>query len=177
MTQKTFEEIYTNVFTLLKNLLGDRPENQLIRMYEQEIVDKGKGNPRFVHTINELVAMKKQYKSKKIPSKYAFERLRKDSVYLTQEMIEFGQRRELGLLQKTKVVINAKGKGYDLFLTKPAFLVGEKGVRKIEGGKIYESSPNEMNKTMSTYKGGRIMMSHELLDILKKELGEFEINL
>lgn len=177
MTQKTFEEMYENVFALLKNLLGNHHESQLIRMYEQEIVNKGKGNPRFVHTINELIAMKKQYKSKKIPSKYSFERLRKDSVYLTEEMIEFGQRRELGLLQKTKVIVSARGKGHDLFLIKPVFLVTEKGVRKIEGGKISNSTADEMNNALSSYKGGRVSIHPELLDALKREFGEFEINL
>ncbi|MEN9626351.1 MAG: hypothetical protein RL557_679 [archaeon] len=177
MTQKTFDEIYENVFGLLKNLLGEKAENQLIKEYEREVINKGKGNPRFLHTLNELIEMKKQYKSKKVPSKYDFERLRKDSVYLVQETIEFGQRRELGLLQKTKVVLTAKNKPYELFLTKPAFLVSETGIKKIDGEKIMNSDANELNQTLANHKGGRIKIEPELLKILEKELGQFEIHL
>src|SRR3989344_3806132 len=80
MTQKTFNEIYENVFKILKSLFGEKSENSLINEFEKEIINKGKGNPRFVHTLNELLDMKKKYKSKKIPTKYSFEQLRKDSV-------------------------------------------------------------------------------------------------
>jgi len=183
MTEKTFKEIYDNVFDILKNLFGKKAESSLIREYEKEIVNKAKGNPKFLHTLNELISMKKKFKAKKAPSKYAFENLRKDSVYLVQEMIEYGQRKELGLLQKTKVVITFKEKGKDkhaeLFLTKPAFLVDTeaKKILKIEAGKVKETDVNEMNQVLTNYKGGRVVISNELMKSLKKELGEFEISL
>ncbi|MEK6871482.1 MAG: nucleotidyltransferase domain-containing protein [Nanoarchaeota archaeon] len=175
MSEKTFSEIYENVNKLLQSLFGNKTEAQLIREYEVEIVNKAKGNPRFLHTLHELVNMKKKYKSKKIPSKYDFERVRKDSVYLVQEMIEFGQRRELGLLQKLKVVVIAKNKPHELFLTSPAFLVNEKSVKKIEGSSMHDSDANALNQMLAAHKGGRIKISEDILLALKKELGEFEI--
>src|SRR3989344_827657 len=177
MTKKVFEEIYENVFQILTNLFGKKSEVVLVREYEKEIVNQAKGNPRFIHTLNQLIAMKKQYKNGKGPSKYDFERLRKDSVYLIQETLEYGQRKELGLLQKTKVVVTAKGKPFDLFLTKPQFLVDEKGVRKIIGENIVASDANELNNVLSEYKGGRVVISKEILHTLEKEFGEFEISL
>ncbi|MAG01742.1 hypothetical protein CMI42_00225 [Candidatus Pacearchaeota archaeon] len=176
MTEKTFKEIYENVFEILKNQFGKKAETSLVKEYEKEIVNKAKGNPKFIHTLNELINTKKNYKNKKAPSKYDFERLRKDSVYLVQELIEYGQRKDLGLLQKTKVVLTSKGKHHDLFLTKPAFLVEEKGVKKIEGGKIMNSDVNEMNKILSTYKGGRVVLQDEVLKALEKELGDFDVS-
>jgi len=179
MNEKTFEEIYKNVFDLLKNLFGSGSESALIGKYEKEIIKKAKGNPRFLHTLNELVEMKKKYKTKKAPTKYAFERLRKDSVYLIQEMIEYGQRRELGLLQKMHVVVTAKGKPHELILTKPGFLVSDEGkkVQKIEGSKVMDSDANEMNSVVSKYKGGRVVLDGEVMKVLKKELGEFDLTL
>ncbi len=181
MTEKTFAEIYTNVFKILKSLFGNKAESSLIKDYERDIVNKAKGNPRFLHALNELVSMKKKFKTKKPPSKYDFERLRRDSVYLVQEMIEYGQRKELGLLQKTKVVVTFKEKGKDkhaeLFLTKPSFLVDGQKILKIEGSKIKESDTNELNEVLASYKGGRVVISNELMKTLKKELGEFEISL
>jgi len=177
MMEKTFEEIYENVFKAMKNLFGSKGESVLTNEYEKEIVNKGKGNPKFLHTIKQLIDVKKKYKTKKAPSKYDFERLRKDSVYLIQELIEYGQRKELGLLQKTKVVLTAKGKHYDLFLTKPAFLVSEKGVKKVEGGKVIDSDANEMNTVMSGYRGGRVVLDAEVMKVLEKELGNFNISI
>jgi len=180
MQKKTLDEIYENVFKIMKSLFGSKTETQLIKEYEKEIVNKGKGNPKFLHTLNELVHMKKNYKSNKIPSKFAFEGLRKDSVYLIEEMIEYAQRKELGLLQKTKVVVTFKDKGKDkhadLFLTKPAFLVEGDKVKKITN-KVEDSDMNELNQALSTYKAHRIKIDAEMFSLLKKELGEFDVNL
>ena len=79
---------------------------------------------------------KKKYKSKKAPSKYVFETLRKECVYLIDSLIEYGQRKDLGLIEKTKVVLTFKGKHAELFLTKPAFLIQENKIRKLKVGKL-----------------------------------------
>jgi len=176
MTQKTFNEIYENVFKILKSLFGEKSENSLINEFEKEIINKGKGNPRFVHTLNELLDMKKKYKSKKIPTKYSFEQLRKDSVYLVQELLEYGQRKDLGLIQKTKITLTSKGKPYDLFLVHPVFIVSEKGVMKIENGKLADSDVNELNKKLIEHKSGRIRLDKETLKILEKEFEDFELH-
>jgi len=177
MTKKTFAEIYSNVFKIMRSLFGDKNENALIREYEQEIINKGKGNPKFLHTLKELVDIKKKYKTKKVPNLLEFESLRKDSVYLVDSLVEYGQRKELGLLQKTKVVVTSKGKHAELFLTKPAFLVSENKVRKIEGTSIKDSDVNELNTVLSKYKEHRIKIDNEMLKVLKKELGDYDINL
>lgn len=177
MTQKTFDEIYENVFKILESLFGKKSETLLINEFEKEIVNKGKGNPRFIHTLNELMDMKKKYKSKKIPTKYSFERLRKDSVYLVQELLEYGQRKDLGLIQKTKITLTSKGKPYDLFLVHPVFIVSEKGVMKIEDGKLSDSDINELNKKLTEHKSGRVKLDKNTLKILEKEFEDFEIHL
>ena len=177
MMQKTFEEVYENIFKTLKNLFGSKSESALIKEYEKEIVNKARGNPKFIHTLNQLVDVKKKYKSKKIPAKQDFERLRRDSVYLIEELIEYGQRKELGLLQKTKVVVTFKEKHAELFLTQPAFLVEGSKIKKVTDKKVEDSDANEFNQVLSDYKGQRIKIDNKLLKVLKKELGNFDINL
>ena len=49
-------------------------------------------------------------------------------------------------------------------------------IRKIEGRKILDSDINELNKILSSHRGGRVVMDAELMKLLKKELGDFEIN-
>jgi len=175
MHKKTFEEIYAEVFKMMKNLFGNKSESVLIKEYEKEIINKGKGNPRYIHTLKELGDIKKKYKVDKAPSKQLFEHTRKDSVYLIESLIEYAQRKDLGLLEKAKVVLTYKGKHSELFLTKPLFLVHEDKIRKIEGGKLLDSDANEFNKTLSEFKGQKANLDSKLLAILKKELGAFEV--
>jgi uncharacterized protein (UPF0332 family)/predicted nucleotidyltransferase len=175
MLKKSFEEIYSNVFKMLKALFGDKEENELIKNYEKEIINKGKGNPKYLHALNELVEIKKDYKAKKAPTKYAFENLRKDSVYLIGDLIEYAQRKELGLLEKTKVVLTFDDKHAELFLTKPAFLVFENKIKKITD-KIEDSDANEMNSAIAIHKGSRIKIDNQMISLLKQELGDFDIN-
>ncbi|MFA5174340.1 MAG: nucleotidyltransferase domain-containing protein [Candidatus Pacearchaeota archaeon] len=176
MQEKTFKEIYENIFQIMKALFGSKTENLLIKEYEKEIINKGKGNPKFLHVLNELVDTNKKYAAKKAPTKQAFEHLRKDSVYLIQELIEYGQRKEMGLLQKSKVILTHKGKHSELFLTKPVFLVSENKIKKITE-KIEDSNVNELNKALSEYKGNAEKLNSHLMKLLEKELGEFEIHI
>ena len=89
-------------------------------------------------------------------------------------MIEYGQRKELGLLEKTKVTLACKDKHVELYLTKPSFLVIDNKVKKI-GEKIEESSTNELNRVLAEYKGTRTKLDRHTMDLLKAELGEFDI--
>jgi len=174
MMQKSFEEIYKNVFKMMKALFGDKADASLIREYEKEIVNKGKGNPKFLHILNELIDMKRKYKTKKAPNLLEFESLRKDSVYLIDSLIEYAQRKELGLIEKTKVTITHGDKYSDLFLTKPAFLVSGNEIKKI-GNKIEDSNANELNQVLANHKGQRIRMDAKMIALLKQELGDFDI--
>jgi len=174
--KKNFDEIYTNVFKMLKALFGNKAESSLINEFEKEIVAKGKGNPKYIHTLNELLHIKKELKTKKMPGKYEFENLRKDSVYLIEDLIEYAQRKELGLLEKTKVILTFKDKHAELYLIKPAFLVIDNNVKKITD-KIEGSDANELNKALSEHKGQRYKIDNRMMDLLRAELGDFDINL
>jgi hypothetical protein len=176
ISKKTFDEIYTNVFKIMKSLFGNKNETALIKEYIKEIVNKGKGNPKFIHTLNELEEIKKKYKTKKVPNILEFERIRKDSVYLIESLIEYGQRKELGLLEKTKVILTYKGKHAELFLTEPAFLVEGNEIRKITN-KVEKSNANELNEILSKYKEHRVKIDAEMIKLLEKELGKFDITL
>ena len=177
MQKKTFDDIYENVFKLMKAMFGGKTEHELIREYEEEIINKGKGNPRFLHTLNQLIAIKKEFKNKKIPGKYEFENLRKDYVYLIESLIEYSQRKELGLLEKTKVVLTFRDKHAELFLTKPAFLIYDNKIKKILIDEIVDSDSNEFNRAMAEFKGTRGKIDNIMMYLLKKELGDFSINL
>jgi len=174
--KKSFEDIYSNVFKILKSLFGDNSENELIRNYEKEIINKAKGNPKYIHTLNQLISFKKAFKEKKAPEKYEFENLRKDSVYLIEDLIEYSQRKDLGLLEKTKVILTFKGKHAELYLTNPVFLVQENKIMKITDH-IENSDANELNHTLSQFRGTKAKLDAKIMDLLRAELGEFDIHI
>ena len=72
---------------------------------------------------------------------------------------------------------NGKDHHAELLLTKPAFLIEGNDIKKIEGKKMLKSDMNEMNNVLANYKGGRITMDNQAIDILRAELGDFDINL
>ncbi|MFA5856347.1 MAG: DUF2680 domain-containing protein [Candidatus Pacearchaeota archaeon] len=174
MQKKTFEEIYTNVFKIMGSIYGEKSESELIKTFEKEMVNTGKIHPKFLHTVNELLSIKKDYKNKKLPTKYAFETLRKDSVYLIESLVEYSQRKELGLLEKTKITLTFKDKHAELFLTKPSFLVHDNKVKKITD-KIENSDMNEFNKVLTEHKGSKTKLDNHMMNLLRAELGEFDI--
>jgi predicted nucleotidyltransferase len=177
MMEKNFQEIYDNVFDIMKSTFGKKAENVLIKSYEKELVSKGRANPKYLHTLNKLIAMKKDYGAKKIPGKYEFESLRRDSVYLVESLIEYSQRKELGLIEKIKVTLSFDDKHVDLFLTNPVFIVDGDNIRKVEGLKLVDCGMNEFNQTIANHRGVNARLSGELLKVLRKELGEFDVSL
>ena len=173
--EKTVEEAYTNTFKLLQGLFGKKSETELVKEFEKELVNKGRTDPRFLHVLNELIDSKRKYKSKKKPATHEVEEIRKNSVQLINSLIEYGQRCEIADLQRSKIIISYKGKHADLFLTNPAFLIQEGKIKKV-ADKIEDANQEEFEKIVREQKGKAGKLTAEILALLKKELGEFEIS-
>jgi len=176
--EKTITQVYGDVFKILGSLFGKKSEAQLIKEFEKELVNKGRVEPRFLHVLNELIDCKKKYQSKKKPTKHEIEEVRKNSVQLMNQLIEYGQRCELVELQKSKVIIiYGNNKKADLFLSQPAFLIQEGKIKKIneKSGAIEEAVPEEFESVMKQQKGKSGKLDKKLMALLKKELGDFEI--
>ncbi len=172
--EKTVGQIHDNVFKILQGLFGKKTEQQLVKEFEKELVNKGRTDPRFLHVLNELIDCRNKYKSKKKPTAHEVEEVRKNSMQLVNNLIEYGQRCELADLQRSKVILSYKGKRADLFLTQPAFLVQEGRIKKITS-RIEDASQEEFEKIVSEQKGKAGKLTQEMISLLKKELGDFEI--
>ena len=180
MQKKTFKDLYKNIFDIMKSLFGDKSDNNLIREFEKEVINKGESNPKYLHTLKELVQVKKNMGGKKEVKKDEFEILRKDSVYLMDALVEFGQRRDLGLIERMKVIITfgekSKHDHAEVFLTNPIFVLDGKNIIKVEGNKIIESDNNEFNKALQDSKGNRTRITSEQMEALKIRYGDFDIS-
>ena len=173
--ERTVQEIHDSIFKILKSLFGKKSEPSLVKDFEKELVNKGRTDPRYLHILNELISVKKKYKSKKKPTKYEVEQIRKNASQLMNNLIEYGQRCELVDLKKNKVIITYENnKKADLFLTNPAFLIKEGKISKITT-KIEDTTQEEFESIIQQQKGKAGKVTNKILNVLKNALGEFEI--
>jgi len=178
--KKTIDEIHENVFKILANLFGKKPEAALVKQFESEIINKGKADPKNLHVLREILDIRKKYKSKKKPSVYEVEDVRKNASYLINELIEYGQRCDLDDINKMKVSISYgkdKNKHAEVFLTNPGFIFSEGKMMKLGKEKIENTSQEEFENIMATQKGKSGRLTSDVSKVLKKELGDFDIGL
>jgi predicted nucleotidyltransferase/uncharacterized protein (UPF0332 family) len=181
--EKTMNETYNNVFKILKHLFGDKPENELVKLVEKELVNKGKTDPKNLKVLHELIDAKKKLKSKKKPTKYEIEDIRKNATYLINSLIEYGQRCDLVDIKKLQLRIKykdslGKDKHAELYLTNPAFILDEFKLKKITSeGKLEEAKQDEFENIISSQKGKPQHLSKEILSVLKKNYGDFDISI
>jgi sRNA-binding carbon storage regulator CsrA len=158
-------------------LFGNKSENELIIEFDKELVKKGRTDPKNLHILHELIEAKKKYKSKKKPTKYEIEDIRKNTSVLINSLIEYGQRCDLAQIKKMQVRVGLKdNKHLDLFLTNPFFILFENSLKKIsEKGHLEDSSQEEFENILGQQKGKPQKITQGLLEVIEKEFGDFEL--
>jgi len=182
--ERTIEDTYSNVFKLLRHLFGNKNDSELVRDFDKELVKKGRTDPKNLHIINHLIDAKKRYKSKKKPSKYEIEDIRKNAAVLINNLIEYGQRKDLSEIRKMQVRVNYKENGKDkhaeIFLTNPIYVIVDNQFKKIieKDGKarFEEGKQDEFDNILSTQKGKPNRLSEKVLELLRKELRDFDMS-
>ena len=174
---------YENVFKLLKNLFGAKTETELIKDFEKELIKKGRTDPKNLKVLNEIVDAKKKFKTKKKPSKYEIEDIRKNASYLINSMIEYAQRCELVEISKMQLKVEYEEgkekikKQADIFLTNPNFVIIEGAIKKVDKSKLIDAIPGEFEKILGEQKNKPSKLTKETLECLRKEIGVFEIKI
>ena len=176
--EKTIAQIYKDVFQLLRGLFGDKAEQALINDFEKEFIKKGKLPSNYLEILKDVAKAKEQFKKGKI-ARHEVEDARKNAYLLINHLIEYNQRCEIVSLQRGRFRLKAKGKIYELVLTdKENFLIDKGKVSRIDLAKkkIADSNAEELTKALGEQsKKPEITVHENLFNVLKKELGEFEI--
>ena len=176
--EKTIAQIYKDVFQLLKGVFGDKAEQALINDFEKEFIKKGKLPSNYLEILKDVAKAKEQFKKGKI-ARHEVEDARKNAYLLINHLIEYNQRCEIVSLQRGRLRIKAKDRAYELILTdKENFLIDKGKVSRIDltKSKLVDSNAEELTKALSEQgKKPEITLSERLFNVLKKELGEFEI--
>ncbi|MEM3122110.1 MAG: nucleotidyltransferase domain-containing protein [Candidatus Pacearchaeota archaeon] len=169
-------QIEREVFVLLENLFGKKPRKELMELFEKELVKKGKMPPKMLSVLKEIEKITHDFKKNKAKNK-EIENIRKESAILINHLVDYGQRCDLVILDKSRMQIVSKSGGRaELILTNSGnFIVQGSTIKKITH-KLEDSSIQELNEAVSKQKGEiQLKTSPKIFEVLRKELGDFEI--
>jgi predicted nucleotidyltransferase/uncharacterized protein (UPF0332 family) len=174
--EKTIDQIYKDVFELLRIITGKTSQEAIVEEFEKNFVKKGKFNSQHLKILNEIVEVKAESKKAKL-SIHKSDDARKNSSILIRDLMEYTQRIELASFERGRMLLKY-GKGEIAELVSAAdksFLVQGSIIKEI-GEKIVISNMEALSKALQEQKDKKnITINPKVFDILRKELGEFEI--
>ncbi|MFA6022693.1 MAG: nucleotidyltransferase domain-containing protein [Candidatus Pacearchaeota archaeon] len=174
--KKLVEQIEKDVFTILENLFGKKSKLQLIDLFDKELVKKGKMPPKMLQTLKDIEKAISEFKKGKI-HKNDVENARKDSTILINHLIDYGQRCDLVTIDKSRMqILYGKDQRAEVLMTEQGtFLVRGTEIKKITN-KLEDSTIEEFEKAVAGQKGKlQVKSNSKVFEILRKELGDFEI--
>ena len=92
--EKTIEQIYRDVFELLKTIVGNKSQEKSIDDFEKNFVKKGQFSPQDLRILRDIVSARKDFKNGKLDS-HKVDNARKSASILISDLIEYNQRCEL----------------------------------------------------------------------------------
>jgi len=92
--QKTIEQIYQDVFSLLKSMFGNKSQDALIEEFEKQLVKKAKFAPQHLRILKDIVHARAEFKKGKSDS-HKIDEARKSASIFINDIIEYNQRCEL----------------------------------------------------------------------------------
>ena len=176
--KQTADKIYNEVFTHLKTIFGDKSQESLIKDFEEKLVKKGKIQQKFLSILKDISNIKKKIKSGKLGEKEV-EAAKRDTIELINKLTEYLQLRDLLMASKGTMKISYNNKVAELVvMEKDHFLIEGESIKKISSGKITKSSREEFEAALAKHKETpKHHLTADVFSALKKELGEFKIEL
>ncbi len=92
--EKTIEQIYKDVLTLLKNMLGNKSQEAIVEDFEKQFVKKAKFSPQHLRLLKDIVHARTEFKKGKLES-HKIDEARRNASILINDLIEYNQRCEL----------------------------------------------------------------------------------
>ncbi|MCK9595902.1 nucleotidyltransferase domain-containing protein [Candidatus Pacearchaeota archaeon] len=92
--EKTIEQIYKDVFSLLKSMLGNKSQDAIIEEFETKFVKKAKFTPQNLRILKDIVHARAEFKKGKSDA-HKVDQARKNASILINDIIEYNQRCDL----------------------------------------------------------------------------------
>ncbi len=177
--EKTIEQVYESVFGMLKPMTGQKSQQAVIEAFEKNFVKKGKFPSRYLKIIHNIISARADFKKGKT-NLHKIDEARKESQDLINSLIEFTQRCELVSMDKGRMRIKYKEKGKPvtaeiLHANGNTFLFKGQTIKKLTD-KIYNSNMKEVSDSVEHQKKNKdVEINQKVFELLKKELGEYEV--
>jgi len=97
--EKTIEQIYKDVFTLLKAMFGNKSQDAIIEEFENQLVKKAKFSPQHLRILKDIVHARAEFKKGKSDI-HKVDEARKNASILINDIIEYNQRCDLASKKK-----------------------------------------------------------------------------
>ena len=186
--KKNILRLYDEIMTIIRDVLRMEgvekvQDEELIKVFEDELISTGKIPVRYIRDLNEIVEAKRKYDSKKL-TKTDIEKARKGSSGLIKVLIEYMQRKRGRELERAKIKVKHGNKfGEVTLLDDVAFVVHDIDApeKKIEKAKINpdgslgtltDSSLEEFEKALANLKmPKRVFIKEPVFEDLKNIFG------
>jgi hypothetical protein len=152
----------------------------LIQEFEKTLVKKGKMSPQHLRILNNIVTARAEFKKGKLNA-HKVDNARKEAGILMNDLIEYSQRCDMVSVDKSRMRIKYKEKGNDKFaellnFNDESFIFIENLVKKITPTGFKNSDMEEVSKAGEVQKAKpNVEINSKVFEILKKEIGNFEI--
>ena len=181
--------VYDTVVTVIRDILKlegiqRASDLKIVKIFEDEIISKGKIPAKFLRILNSIMKAKKDYDNKKL-TKAEVEKVKKSSQEFIRFMVEYIQRKRGMEIEKTKVRVKYGDKyGEVLLLGKKAYIIHdidqeEKRITKAKIlpngglGKITKSSLEELEKELSKIEIlSKVFIKEPIFEDMKKIFGK-----
>ncbi len=187
--EKSIVMLYDEIVTIIRDVLRlegieKAQDEEIIKLFEDELISTGKVPARFLRDLNEIVEAKTKHDQKKL-TKTDIENARKGSAGLIKFLIEYMQRKRGRELERAKIRVKHGEKKYGeiLLMDKVAFVTHDLDAkeRKIEKaplnadgslGALEESNLEELEKALASMKfPPRVFIKEPVFEDLKRIFG------
>ena len=177
--EKTIEQIHKDVFDLLNTILGKKSQAAIVEDFEKQLIKTGKLPTQSLRILKDIINAKKEFKKGKLDSR-KIDDARKNAVPLINNLIEYSQRKDLMELEKSRLRLKYNEKGNEkiaelVLFNDKGFLITGNVVKKITN-KIENSNVQEFSEAVENQKSkSNVQFNPQIFDLLKKELGNYEV--
>ncbi|MBS3116723.1 hypothetical protein J4421_03960 [Candidatus Woesearchaeota archaeon] len=187
--QQSVVYLYEEIVTIIRDVLKlegieKAQDEELIKLFEDELIATGKVPARYLRDLNEIIDAKRKHDKKQL-TKADIEKARKGSSGLIRFMVEYMQRKRGQELERAKIRVKHGEKyGEVILMDKTAFVIHdidaqekkiEKAVINDDGslGTLEECTLEDFEKALATLKfPPRAFIKEPIFDDLKKVFGK-----
>lgn len=180
--EKTIEQIHQDLVSLLESVTGKKLPAAQIEEFEENFIKSGKFSQQHLRILKDVLSAKTDFKKGKLDSQKVDD-ARKNASILINDLIEYTQRCDLVNLEKGRLRLKFKKEGKEhtaelLSADGKTFLFVEKNIRKIDHAahKVENSTMEEVTEAVEKQKSKKaLVLSPHIFELIKKELGDYEI--